>query len=234
MSITVANFILYYLRPSLPNATDFSDATLGYWIDAALLDISRSFPRKTWAMWAATTGNHAYAYADSTTIADETTIIRVLNCSYPYVDSLDPGDVMDRRSHFDTDFEGGNYYDPDNEGQVLYIGAQVLTTKQIYADCHLYWKVATTTISNPSEHYELIRLFVIWQAYMHQTSDAASSPTPDTALINALNEQTQQAYQAYLSIYDKLDQAKATSGVASGWRMDKWDGDSGVDSEYRG
>src|SRR3972149_3510567 len=180
MTITVANFITQYLRPALPSTSDWSDATLGYWTAAALLDISRSFPRKSYALWSAVAGQYAYPYADSTTVADETTIIRLLNCLYPYDAVLEmTGPPMVRKSHLDEDFVGGDYYDPDSEAQIFYIGASLTNALLIYSDAHLYWKVATANIVNPSEHYELIRLFCIWQAFLHQSADAASAEEPD-------------------------------------------------------
>lgn len=226
-SISVANFITQYLRLALPNVTDFTDAMLGYWIDAALLDISRGFPRKTYATWDATTGLNSYAYSDSETIADETTIIRVLTCFYPWVSDADPGDVLTRKSHLDDDFLGGNYYEPDNEFQILHVGSTVKTGGTIYADCHIVWKVATANIINPPEHYELIRLFCIWQAFNHQASDVASSTVPDSSLLNALALEARRAEIAYRSAYSLLSEAKAISGVAKGWVLDKWDKGTG-------
>src|SRR4030067_59717 len=99
MTISVANFITQYLRPALASAADWPDATLGYWIDAALLDISRSFPRKTYALWTATAATYNYAYADSTPVADETTIIRLLTCIYPFTLATMDGPMMTRKSH---------------------------------------------------------------------------------------------------------------------------------------
>ena len=223
MTISVANFITQYLRPALASATDWSDATLGYWIDAALLDISRTFPRKAYASWAVTAGTYSYAYADSTTVADETTIIRVLNCLYPYTAATNSGPAMSRGNHLDEQFIGGSYYDPDNDAQVLYIGASLTTALLIYADCHLYWKTATASIINPSEHYELIRLFCIWQAFLHQSSDVASSPVPDSSLLNSVALEARRAEIAYRAAYQELANAKATSVYTSGWSLDKWD-----------
>jgi len=222
-SISVANFILQYLRPALPNATDFPDATLGYWIDAALLDISRGFPRKTYASWTGAAGTNSYSYADSLTSADENTIIRVLNCLYPWVDFEDPGVELTRKYHLDDDFIGGNYYEADNDYQILYVGPAIVAGKIIYSECHIVWKVATANIINPSEHYELIRLFTIWHAFLHQLSDAGSSTVPDSSLVNSLALQVRRAEIAYRAAYSLLDEAKATSGTASGWTLDKWD-----------
>ncbi len=227
MTITVANFITQYLRPALASSADWSDATLGYWIDAALLDISRSFPRRAYAQWTATTGLNAYAYSDSTTVADETTIIRLLSCLYPYVAADMTGPAMTRKNHLDEDFVGGEYYEPDNESQVLYIGATVTTGKFIYCEAHIYWLVTGASIINPSEHYELIRLFVIWQAFLHQAGDIASASVPDSSLLNAIALQARRAEIAYRAAYDKLNEAKATSGITRGWVMDKWDPNRG-------
>jgi hypothetical protein len=223
MTITVANFITQYLRPALASSTDYPDATLGYWIDAALLDISRSFPRKAYAMWTATAGNPMYAYADSITVADETTIIRLVSCIYPFTIADYSGPPMSRKSHLDEDFLGGEYYDPDNDAQAVYIGATLTSGLYIYCEAQIYWKIVTATIINPSEHYELIRLFCIWQAYIHQTTDAASAAVPDSSLLSALALEARRAEIAYRAAYQKLDEAKATSGIAQGWTVDKWD-----------
>jgi len=227
MSISVANFITQYLRPALPSTSDWSDATLGYWIDAALLDISRSFPRKAYALWSAVAGTYFYSFADSTTTADETTIIRILNCVYPYSITSLTGPPMLRKSHLDEDFLGGPYYDPDPDAQVIYIGTALTTAQLIYADCHIYWKVATATIVNPAEHLELIRLFCIWQAFLHQAADVTSSPVPDSSLLNAVALESRRAEIAYRAAYQKLAEAHATSIFTRGWAMDKWDRNTG-------
>jgi hypothetical protein len=226
MTITVANYITQYLRTTLVNAVEFTDAVLGYWIDAALLDISRSFPRKTYATWNAVTGTYSYAYADSLTVADETTIIRVLNCLYPYVSTSSTGRPMYRKNHLDENFIGSDYYDPDSDAQVLYIGAAVATGNLIYCDCHIYWKTATAVIINPSEHLELIRLFCIWQAFLHQAADSATSAVPDSSLLNSLALEARRAEIAYQSAYTQLAESKATSMYTDGWIMDKWDQNS--------
>jgi hypothetical protein len=227
MTISVANYILQYLRPTLPSSTDFPDATLGYWIDAALLDISHSFPRKAYALWTATINVPLYSYSDSITTADETTIIRLISCLYPFTIATYSGPPMTRKSHLDEDFLGGNYYDPDNDLQGLYIGAPLTSGLFIYCDAHTYWKVVTATIVNPSEHYELIRLFCVWQSFIKQMSSAASSPVPDGSLLNVLAQESRRAEVAYRDAYRKLDEAKASSGITNGWTIDKWDRVSG-------
>jgi hypothetical protein len=223
MTITVANFITQYARPSLPNATDWTDAVIGYWIDAALLDISRSFPRKTYAMWGATAGTYAYAYADSTTVADETTIIRILNCLYPYNSTNKTGPAMSRKNHIDQDFLGGPYYEADSDAQILYIGASLTTALDIYCDAHIYWKTATAVIINPAEHWELINLFCVWQAFLHQLADITSSPVPDGSLYSVTALEVHRAEIAYRDAYQKLAESKATSVYTPGWTLDKWD-----------
>jgi hypothetical protein len=224
MSITVANFITQYLRPSLASVTDFPDATLGYWIDAALLDVSRSFPRTSYALWDTLANTYTYLYADSTTIADESTIIRLLNCIYPYNLITAEGPALARGNHMRTDWIGsGDFYDPDNDYQVLYIAKTITAGQTIYADAHLYWKTATATIINPSSHYELIRLFCIWQAFLHQVTDASTSPVPDPELLSSLSSQALAASMAYQAAYQKLDESKATSVITNGWVIDKWD-----------
>jgi hypothetical protein len=220
--ITVANFIAQYLRTSLPNATEWTDAVLGYWIDAALLDISRSFPRKSYAQWAAVAGTQSYLYADSLTIADETTIIRLLNCIYP-AGTTEAGPEMTRLSHIDENFAGGDYYEADSETQTLYIGAVLTTALKIRCDAHIYWKVAAGVIPNPYEHNELIRLFCIWQAFIHQAADAASSSVPDSSLLNSLALEARRAEISYATAYQNLAEAKATSMYTDGYSMDKWD-----------
>lgn len=224
MTITVANFILKYLRPALASVTDFPDATLGYWIDAALLDISRSFPRKTYALWSCSAGVNAYAYDDSTTDAIGSTIIRVLNCQYPWVSVANNGISLVYKSHLEDNFFGGNYYDPDNDFGMIYVGPAVAAATKVYADCHIIWQVnATPAIINPSGHYELIRLFCIWQAYLHQMGAVSSTIAPDSSLVNSLALEAWRAERSYRAAYGALDQAKATSGVATGWPLDKWD-----------
>ena len=223
MTITVVNFIAQYLRPALASAADWSDAILGYWIDAALLDVSRSFPRKTYAEWSAIAGTYSYAYADSTTVADETTIIRILNCLYPYNATNNNGPAMTRKNHLDEDFLGGPYFEVDSDAQILYIGAALTTAQLIYSDAHIYWKTSSGSIINPSEHYELIRLFCIWQAYMHQSADAVSSAVPDGSLLNAIALEARRAEISYREAYQKLAESKATSMYTTGWVLDKWD-----------
>jgi hypothetical protein len=225
MAITVANFITQYLRPVLASSTDYSDAILGYWITQALQDISRSFPRKTYALWNASDGGQYYSYADSLSVAIDTNIIRILNCLYPYVDSEDPGISLVRKSHLESDFYGGNYYEPDNDFGVLYLGPPGVAGQQIYADCHIVWAVSSGTpaIANPQEHYNLIVLFCVWQAFIQQMADAASATIMDTSLINSLALEVRRAEIAYRAAYTQLDEAKATSGVATGWFIDKWD-----------
>ncbi len=49
---------------------------------------------------------------------------------------------------------------------------------------------------------------------------------PDSALLNALALQAGRAETAYHTLYDKLDQAKASSGITQGWSLDKWDPNS--------
>lgn len=223
MTITVANFITQYLRPTLASATEWPDATLGIWINQALIDISRSFPRQLYATWDAITGQSAYAYADSLTVADENTIIRVLNCFYPYVSATDRGNAMTLHDHTLDDFEGGAYYHPDNAAQALYIGYPVVTLDTIYSDCQCYWTISAATIVNPSEHYELIRLFVLWQVYHQQLAELTASPVPENTLLVSLTSQVQHAEGQYRDAYNLLDQSKATSSHTSGWSMDKWD-----------
>jgi len=234
MTITVVNFIAQYARPSLPDAVAWTDAVIGYWIDAALLDISRSFPRKTNALWDATAGTYSYAYADSSTVADESTIIRVLNCLYPYNGTSNTGPAMSRKNHLDEDFIGGNYYDPDSDAQILYIGAALTTALNIYCDCHIYWKTATAAIINPSEHYELIRLFCIWQAFLHQSADVISSPVPSSSLLNSAALEARRAEISYRAAYDQLAASKASSMFTDGWIMDKWDRNTGNPSSNIG
>ena len=227
LSITVANFITQYLRPSLPSSTKWTDAVIGYWIDAALIDISRSFPDKNYASWVAVTGQSYYAYADSTTIADELTIIRILTCRYPFNITTLTGPEMSRKSHFDDDFLGGDWYDPDNDAQILYIGKPTTNALLINCDAHCTWKtIAGPAIVNPTEHYELIRLFCIWQGYLNQLSDVTSSTVPDSSLVNSISLAAWRSERSYRAAYTLLDQAKATSGVTKGWSIDKWDPNS--------
>ena len=226
LAITVVNFIAQYLRPSLPDATAWTDAVLGYWIDAALIDISRSFPDKNYASWVGVAGQSFYAYADSTTSADELTIIRILNCRYPFNLVTLTGPEMSRKSHFVDDFLGGDYYDPDNDAQILYIGKPTTAGPLIVCDAHCTWKTSAGSILNPQEHYELMRLFCIWQAAIHQLSDSSSSPVPDPSTINSNSLAAWRAERAYRAAYILLDQAKATSGITAGWSMDKWDPNS--------
>jgi hypothetical protein len=221
--ITVVNFIAQYLRTSLPNATEWTDAVLGYWIDAALLDISRSFPRKSYAYWASVAGTQQYLYADSLGFADETNTIRFLDCIYPAAGTAESGPKMSLKSHTDEDFLGGDYYEADNEAQKLFIGASLATGLKIRCNAHVYWKVAAGVIGNPDEHNELIRLFCIWQAFLHQAADAASSSVPDSSLLNSLALEARRAEISYAAAYQKLAEAKATSIYTNGYSMDKWD-----------
>ncbi len=115
-----------------------------------MIDISRSFPRKAYATWTTIAATQFYPYADSLTIADETTIIRVLDCLYPYTAATVSGPPMSRKNHLDDDFYGGDYYDPDNDAQVIYIGKSVTGAQTIYCDCHIIWKTATNVIINPA------------------------------------------------------------------------------------
>jgi hypothetical protein len=224
MSISVANFLTQYIRPTIASVTEFPDASLGYWIDAALIDISRSFPRKTYALWDATTNLAMYTYADSLSAADETNIIRILHAIYPYGSfEKETHTVMNRKSHLDEDFLGGNYYDPDNDLQVLYVGMPVVTGEQIYADAHIYWATSSGNLINPKEHYDLIRLYVIWQAYHQRMTNQSAAAVPDSSLFNSLALEAWRAERSYRAAYTVLDEAKATSGVAIGWKMDKWD-----------
>jgi hypothetical protein len=231
MSISVVSFIANYLRPDLPDTTAWSDASLTSWIDSSLLDISRAFPRKSYAMWVAAAATYSYPYADSTTVADETTIIRLLNCLYPYVIADTTGPAMSRKSHLDEDFIGGDFFEPDSDAQILYIGAAMTAGASIYSDAHIYWKTATNSIINPSEHYELIRLFCIWQAYIHQAAAVSSSAVPDSSLLNATALQVGRAETAYRDAYQKLAETKATSIFTDGWTMDKWDRNIHTDGE---
>ena len=199
----------------------FTDEQINQWINDAIEEYSRYFPRVKTAALATTANDRQYDLP-----ADYRGIVSV---EYPTGD--DPPTYLERRDYRHPDFwiEDGFYdvvhrSDAGNADEIWIsqkpAAAQTITIE--YLGDHDLVDDDTDVISIFDLHLEVIVLHARWSALQALASGEAANPDPNNVLLDRYEANVSRAERSYYRKIEELRRVEAESGM-NAWPMDKWD-----------
>ena len=205
------------LRNLLSDKTQWRDTLLTTWIQDAIRDYSASLPRLLRSTINCLAGQTAYSLSSFT-------ILQVRAVEYP--SGQTPRRLLAplKRSH--AGFAGGPYYELQADHLALYIGESPASGEDIlleYDSLHAIPSSDSTELTVPAQHFELLRLYVIWKATIQLETDENVSVDRKRDVMNALGLNSYRAERAYRSRLRDILAGLAPGGVAGSWKMDKKD-----------
>ena len=199
----------------------FTDEQINQWINDAIEEYSRYFPRQKTTTQTTTANDRQYDLP-----ADYRGIVSV---EYPTGD--DPPTYLERRDYRHPDFwlEDG-FYDvvhrsDANNLDELWISqkpaaAQTITIE--YLGDHDLVDDDTDVISTIDLHLEVIVLHARWSALQALASGEAANPDPNNVMLDRYEANVSRAERSYYRKIEELRRVEAESGM-NAWPMDKWD-----------
>ena len=199
----------------------FTDEQINQWINDAIEDYSRYFPRKKTTTIAAATGDRTYDLPAG--------YRGVVSVEYPAGD--DPPTLLDRRDYRQARFYiDAGYYDIVHRSDAgnqdeLWLSEKGTTGKSLtveYLGDHELVDDDADVLSVPDMHLEALVLFARWSSIQALASGEAANPDPNNVLLDRYEANAVRAERAYYSKIEEYGRLEAESG-ATPWLMDKWD-----------
>lgn len=205
------------LRNVLTDKTQWRDTLLNNWIEDGIRDYSHNLPRLMISQIACATATKSYSLASYT-------ILAMRAVEYPSGET--PRRLLDplKRSH--TAFDGNLYYDVKSDFSTLYIGESPTLGETIsieYSSIHAIPSTDATTLTIPGNHFELLRLYVIWKAITQLELDENVSVDRRREMMNALGLNAFRAERAYRTRLERIVGSTAEGGIAGAWKQDRRD-----------
>jgi hypothetical protein len=199
----------------------FTDEQINQWINDAIEEYSRYFPRTKTTTQLTTANDRQYDLP-----ADYRGIVSV---EYPTGD--DPPTYLERRDYRHPDFWiDDGFYDVVHRSDAgnldeLWISQKPATGQTItieYLGDHDLVDDDTDTISIKDLHLEVIVLHSRWSALQALASGEAANPDPNNVMLDRYEANVSRAERAYYRKIEELRKVEAESGM-NAWPMDKWD-----------
>jgi len=199
----------------------FTDEQINQWINDAIEEYSRYFPRVKTTTQLTTANDRQYDLP-----ADYRGVVSV---EYPTGD--DPPTYLERRDYRHPDFwmEDGFYdvvhrSDAGNADEIWIsqkpAAGQTITIE--YLGDHDLVDDDTDAISIVDLHLEVIVLHARWSALQALASGEAANPDPNNVMLDRYEANVSRAERSYYRKIDELRKVEAESGM-NAWPMDKWD-----------
>jgi hypothetical protein len=204
----------------------FTDEQINQWINDAIEEYSRYFPRiKTQEIGIELDPGEAASRKHDLNYDFR----GVISVEYP--NGEDPPIYLERRDYRHPDFwlvDG--YYDVVQRGDAgnadeLWISQTPADKETIaveYLGDHDMLDSDTGTTSVPDTHLEIILLHARWSALQALASGEAANPDPNNVLLDRYEAIVSRAERAYYRKVEELRKVEADS-AAQPWSMDKWD-----------
>ena len=207
-----------------PTNTVFSTTIVCEWINSAIEELSKHFPRRIETTPNCVADQHEYDLENHT--------MAVLSVEYP-VGEDPPRYLMRREQTHPMFYEQDGFYDVIMTNSYLATNPPQLiisdspsageTINVHYYAPHNPLTAPNDTTTLADYHTHLIGLFVRWKAWQELATTEGADPDP-VKLLSATQEVN--AYRAERAYYEALRQhiaSESESGRVSGYRMDKWD-----------
>ncbi len=199
----------------------FTDEQINQWINDAIEEYSRYFPRLKTTTQLTTANDRQYDLP-----ADYRGVVSV-----EYPTGNDPPTYLERRDYRHPDFwmEDGFYdvvhrSDAGNADEIWIsrkpAAGQTITIE--YLGDHDLVDDDTDAISIVDLHLEVIVLHARWSALQALASGEAANPDPNNVMLDRYEANVSRAERSYYRKIDELRKVEAESGM-NAWPMDKWD-----------
>jgi hypothetical protein len=172
-------------------AAKWSQAIIEEWVQDALRDYSRSFPRVQHITVETFAATRVYAISGD--------FFGILSFEYPILE--DPPHYIQRFDSQDPAFYEGDYYD-----LIYMLSVPVIILSQPQDDqsftCHIYTThVAATSpavLTVPGGHEDILIQYIVWRAMSERKALQAHTPTSNSSLLMAqLNQLEKDARRIY-------------------------------------
>ena len=199
----------------------FTDEQINQWINDAIEEYSRYFPRRKAYAIACAAGDRQY---------DLPTDFRGL-ISVEYPAGGDPPTYLERRDYRHPDFwQADGCYDIVHRSDAgdpdeLWISTRPALGETItleYLGDHDFVDDDIDALSVPDAHLEALVLHVRWSSLQALASAEAANPDPNNVLLDRYEANVVRAERLYYRKIEEYGRLEAESG-ATPWSMDKWD-----------
>lgn len=199
----------------------FTDEQIDQWINDAIEEYSRYFPRVKSAALATSANDRQYDLP-----ADYRGIVSV---EYPTGD--DPPTYLERRDYRHCDFwQEDGFYDVVHRSDAsnadeLWISQKPSAGQTItieYLGDHDLVDDDSDTISIIDLHLEVLILHARWSALQALASGEAANPDPNNVMLDRYEANVSRAERSFYRKVEELRKVEAESGM-NAWPMDKWD-----------
>lgn len=199
----------------------FTDEQINQWINDAIEEYSRYFPRVKTVALATSANDMQYDLP-----ADYRGIVSV---EYPTGD--DPPNYLERRDYRHSDFwQQDGFYDVLHRSDAgnadeIWISQKPAAGQTItveYLGDHDLVDDDTDTITIGDLHLEVIVLHARWSSLQALASGEAANPDPNNVMLDRFEANVSRAERSYYRKIEELRKVEAESGM-NAWPMDKWD-----------